>query len=197
MNREQALAKVKPHLTDHRYTHTLGVVESAIELAERFKVDKEKAMIAAVFHDYAKFRDKEEMKKLVREKLNDKSFLGYGDELLHAPCGAYYVENEIGITDIEVLDAIRYHTTGRPGMTLLEKVVFLADYIEPGRQFPGVEKVREVALEDIDLACIMSLKNTMMFLMKKNQLIYPDTLATYNQLLHEWKQKGRYLSSWM
>jgi predicted HD superfamily hydrolase involved in NAD metabolism len=193
MNQEQALAMVKPHLTEHRYTHTLGVVQSAIELAERFEVNKEKAMLAAVFHDYAKFRDKEEMKKLVREKLNDKSFLDYGDELLHAPCGAYYVEKEIGITNEDVLNAIRYHTTGRPGMTVLEKVVFLADYIEPGRKFKGVDEVREVAKTDLNDAIILALKNTTIFLMKQNQLIFPNTIATYNQLLNE--KKGEVMSS--
>ncbi|MFC0557984.1 bis(5'-nucleosyl)-tetraphosphatase (symmetrical) YqeK [Halalkalibacter alkalisediminis] len=185
MNQEQALKKVKPHLTEHRYKHTLGVVQSATELAHRFGADREKAMLAAVFHDYAKFRDKEEMKRLVREKLNDKSFLNYGEELLHAPCGAYYVEHEIGITDDDVLNAIRYHTTGRPDMTVLEKVVFLADYIEPGRHFKGIEEVRELAKQDLDQAVIEALKNTTSFLMRRNQLVFPDTIATYNQLIEE------------
>ncbi|WP_227934889.1 bis(5'-nucleosyl)-tetraphosphatase (symmetrical) YqeK [Alkalihalobacillus deserti] len=189
MNLEQALEKVKPHLTDHRYTHTLGVIKAAEELAFRFGADKEKAMLAAAFHDYAKFRDKEEMKLLVWEKLNDKSLLNYGDELLHAPCGAYYVEREVGITDENVLNAIRYHTTGRPGMTVLEKVIFLADYIEPGRHFKGVDDVRELARKDLDEAIIEALKNTMVFLMKRNQLIFPDTIATYNQLIKEKKEK--------
>lgn len=189
MNQEQALKKVKPHLTEHRYTHTLGVVKVAKELASRFGADEEKAMIAAVFHDYAKFRDKEEMKRLVRETLNDKSFLDYGDELLHAPCGAYYVQHEIGIADEDVLNAIRFHTTGRPGMTVLEKVVFLADYIEPGRHFKGVEEVRDLAKENLDQAIIEALKNTTVFLMKRNQQVFPDTVATYNQLLKEKKEK--------
>ncbi|GAE33336.1 bis(5'-nucleosyl)-tetraphosphatase (symmetrical) YqeK [Halalkalibacter akibai] len=189
MNLEQALEKVRPHLTDHRYQHTLGVIKAAEELAERFDADKDKAIIASVFHDYAKFRDKEEMKRLVREKLNDKSILDYGDELLHAPCGAYYVENEVGIKDQEILDAIRYHTTGKPHMTVLEKVVFLADYIEPGRHFKGIETVREIAEHDLDKAIIEALKNTMNFLMKQNQLVFPETIATYNQLINDKKEK--------
>ena len=185
MNQEQALKKVKPHLTEHRYTHTLGVIQAAEDLAIRYGADPEKAMLAAVFHDYAKFRDKEEMKRLVREKLKDKSFLDYGDELLHAPCGAYYVEHEVGIKDEDVLNAIRYHTTGRPNMTVLEKVVFLADYIEPGRRLKGIDEVRKLAKKDLDQAVIEALKNTTGFLMKRNQLIYPETIATYNQLVEE------------
>lgn len=191
MNQEQALKKVKPHLTDHRYTHTIGVVKTAEELAIRYGADLEKAMLAAVFHDYAKFRDKEEMKRLVRETLNDKSFLDYGDELLHAPCGAYYVQHEVGITDQDVLNSIRYHTTGRPKMTVLEKVIFLADYIEPGRQFKGVDEVREMAKQNLDLAVIQALKNTVVFLMQRNQMIFPDTINTYNQLLIEEKKKEK------
>ncbi|WP_216828993.1 bis(5'-nucleosyl)-tetraphosphatase (symmetrical) YqeK [Alkalihalobacterium elongatum] len=190
MERAQALEIVKPHLTDHRYTHTIGVMETAIQLAKQQGIDEEKAELASIFHDYAKFRPKDEMRQLIREQNLGDDFLHYGNELLHAPCGAYWVEHEVGIKDDEILSAIRYHTTGRPNMTTLEKVVFLADYIEPGRQFPGVEEVRETAANDLNYACIMSLRNTMTFLMKKSQLIYPDTLAAYNQLLTEWK-KGR------
>ncbi|MCP6368247.1 bis(5'-nucleosyl)-tetraphosphatase (symmetrical) YqeK, partial [Klebsiella pneumoniae] len=81
-------------------------------------------------------------------------------ELWHAPVGAFLVRNEVGITDKEVLDAIAYHTSGRPGMTLLEKIVYVADYIEPGRRFPGVDEVRELAKKDLNAALIQSLKNT-------------------------------------
>ncbi|MED1602547.1 bis(5'-nucleosyl)-tetraphosphatase (symmetrical) YqeK [Alkalihalophilus marmarensis] len=183
MEREAALNKVKPHLTEHRYQHTLGVVETSISLAKRYGADQNKAELAAIFHDYAKFRDKQEMRGLVQSTLKEKDVLGYGDELLHAPCGAYYVKEEIGIKDEEVLNAIRYHTTGKPDMTLLEKVVFLADYIEPGRQFKGVSEVRELSEKDLDEAIIKSLENTITFLMKRRQPVYPDTLNTYNQLI--------------
>ncbi|MDT8861438.1 bis(5'-nucleosyl)-tetraphosphatase (symmetrical) YqeK [Alkalihalobacillus sp. MEB130] len=189
MNREQALAIVKLQLTDHRYQHTLGVVDTAIELAKRFGADEEKAEIAAIFHDYAKFRDKEEMKRIVQEKLTEKSFLDYGDELLHAPCGAYLVQHEVGIDDQELLNAIYYHTTGRPEMTVLEKVVFLADYIEPGRQFKGVEEVRVLAQTNLDDAILQTLENTIFFLMKRRQRVFPDTLATFNQLVKQKKEK--------
>ncbi|WP_100372217.1 bis(5'-nucleosyl)-tetraphosphatase (symmetrical) YqeK [Bacillus sp. FJAT-45037] len=183
MEKDQALELVRPHLTEHRYQHTLGVVETAKELAARFGADVKKAELAAVFHDYAKFRDKDEMRDLVKSTLKEKDILEYGDELLHAPCGAYFVQKEIGLTDSEVLGAIHYHTTGHPDMTLLEKVVFLADYIEPGRQFKGVEEVRELATTDLDEAIIQSLENTIYFLMKRRQPIYPDTLNTYNTLI--------------
>ncbi|ASS71953.1 bis(5'-nucleosyl)-tetraphosphatase (symmetrical) YqeK [Bacillus atrophaeus] len=183
MNREEALACVKQQLTEHRYIHTLGVMNTAIELAERFGADSKKAETAAIFHDYAKFRPKEEMKQIIIRENMPEHLLSYNPELWHAPVGAYLAEKEAGITDGEVLDAIRFHTSGRPDMTLLDKVIYVADYIEPGRKFPGVDDVRELAETDLNQALIQSLKNTMIFLMKKNQPVFPDTFATYNSLV--------------
>lgn len=185
MEREEALKIVKEQLTEHRYQHTLGVMETAIKLAEQYGADVEKAEIAAIFHDYAKFRPKEEMKKIIKEQGFSKDLLEFNGELWHAPVGAYLVEREVGITDQEVLDAIRYHTSGRTEMTLLDKVVYLADYIEPGRHFPGVEEVREIAKESLEKALIKAIQNTILFLMKKNQTVYPDTFHTYNDLVQK------------
>ena len=183
MEREQALQKVREQLTEHRYQHTIGVMETAIVLAERFGADPRKAELAAIFHDYAKFRPKEEMRQIIVEQNMPAELLEYNSELWHAPVGAYLVEIEAGVTDQEVLDAIRYHTSGRIGMTLLDKIIYLADYIEPGRHFPGVEEVREMAGEDLEKALIQSMKNTIQFLMKKNQPVFPDTFNAYNSIV--------------
>lgn len=183
MEREQALQKVRDQLTEHRYQHTIGVMETAIVLAERFGADPRKAELAAIFHDYAKFRPKEEMRQIIVEQNMPAELLEYNSELWHAPVGAYLAEIEAGVTDQEVLDAIRYHTSGRIGMTLLDKIIYLADYIEPGRHFPGVEEVREMAREDLDIALIQSMKNTIQFLMKKNQPVFPDTFNAYNSIV--------------
>lgn len=183
MEREQALQKVRDQLTEHRYQHTIGVMETAIVLAERFGADPRKAELAAIFHDYAKFRPKEEMRQIIVEQNMPAELLQYNSELWHAPVGAYLAEIEAGVTDQEVLDAIRYHTSGRIGMTLLDKIIYLADYIEPGRHFPGVEEVREMAREDLDKALIQSMKNTIQFLMKKNQPVFPDTFNAYNSIV--------------
>ncbi len=145
MNRNEALQLVKVQITEKRYVHTLGVAESAALLAKRFGADVKKAELAAIFHDYAKFRSKDEMKQIIVSQNMAKELLDFHSELWHAPVGAYLVEHEAGITDRDILDAIAYHTTGRIGMTVLEKVVYLADYIEPGRSFPGVDEVRELA----------------------------------------------------
>jgi len=183
MNREKALEIVKVQITEHRYKHTLGVMETAIVLAKKYGADQKKAELAAIFHDYAKFRDKEEMKSIIITQQMDEELLYYNTELWHAPVGAYLVEKEVNITDFDILNAIRYHTSGRPQMTLLEKVIYLADYIEPGRHFPGVEEVRDLAKENLDKALIQSIKNTITFLMKKNQRVFPLTFNTYNDLV--------------
>lgn len=109
--------------------------------------------------------------------------LEFHHELWHAPVGAYLVRIEAGISDEEILQAIRYHTTGNKDMNTLDKIIFVADYIEPGRKFQGVEEVRHVANESLEQAVIMALKNTIKFLLDKNEAVYPDTLETYNTLI--------------
>ncbi|WP_307340005.1 bis(5'-nucleosyl)-tetraphosphatase (symmetrical) YqeK [Caldalkalibacillus uzonensis] len=180
MSREAMLAVVKKALPTHRYQHTLGVLETAVQLAERYGADVERAEAAAIFHDYAKYRPEDEMRRLIetREEVPD-DILDYNKELWHAFVGAYLVQHEVGLVDQQVVDAIRYHTTGRPCMNLLEKVVYLADYIEPGRDFPGVDEVRQKAGQDLNQAVGMALKRTIRFLEEKGEKVYPLTRAAY------------------
>ncbi|MGP7819018.1 bis(5'-nucleosyl)-tetraphosphatase (symmetrical) YqeK [Niallia sp. 01092] len=183
MKREQALAIVKEQLTEKRYLHTVGVMETAIELAEKYGENVKKAELAAIFHDYAKFRPKEEMKTIIITQKMDPQLLNFHSELWHAPVGAYLVQQEAGIQDQEVLDAIKYHTSGRPGISLLEKIVYLADYIEPGRNFPGVEEVRELTAVNFNEGFIQSVKNTMNFLITNNRPVFPLTFQMYNSIV--------------
>lgn len=183
MDRSEALKIVKKQLTQHRYEHTVGVMETAIILANQYEADEKKAELAAIFHDYAKFRPKEEMKQIIISEKMPPELLNFNSELWHAPVGAYLVNREVGISDHEVLDAIKYHTSGRPKMSVLERIIYLADYIEPGRQFPGVDEVRQLAKEDLDTALIKAVQNTILFLLKKNQPVFPETFHTYNDLI--------------
>jgi predicted HD superfamily hydrolase involved in NAD metabolism len=183
MERSKALELVKAQLTNRRYEHTLGVMETAVQLAQAYGADMKKAELAAIFHDYAKFRPKEEMKRLLIDEKMDERLLYFHHELWHAPTGAFLVQKEAGITDEEVLSAIRWHTTGRPGMTRLEKIVYLADYIEPGRRFPGVEDVRALAARHLDEAVLAAVKNSILFLMNKQQPVFPVTMDTYNDFI--------------
>lgn len=189
MNREKALRLVKEQLTERRYVHTIGVIEAAIELAERYGVDKDKAELAAIFHDYAKFRDKEEMRRIIIDQKMPQDLLQFHDELWHAPVGAYLVEKEAGVSDDEVLEAIRCHTSGKINMSTLDKVLYVADYIEPGRDFPGVEQVRESAKSSLDIAVIQAMKNTITYLLTRNQPVYPDTFHAYNDMTMKVKER--------
>jgi len=180
MNREDALKLVRVQLTEKRYIHTIGVMETAIKLAERYGGDVKKAEIAAIFHDYAKFRPKDEMRQIIVEQKMDPNLLLFHSELWHAPVGAYLVEKEAGIKDQDILDAISFHTSGRPNMSLLERIIYLADYIEPGRAFPGVDEVREMAESNFDRAFLQAVKNTIMFLIRNNRAVFPLSFETYN-----------------
>ena len=183
MNRTEALKIVKEQLPKKRYEHTLGVEATAIQLAKMYGADVEKASLAALLHDYAKYYPVEEMKAIILAEQLDQRLLSFHYELWHAPVGAWLMLKKGYITDEDILNAIRYHTTGRRNMSLLEKIIYLADYIEPGRSFPGVDEVRALAKVDLNKALLQAVTNTVIFLATKQQLIFPDTLGMYNELL--------------
>lgn len=181
MERKQALALVKEQLRPKRYEHTVRVTDTAISLARHYKLDVKKIEIAAIFHDYAKYRNPNEMKRWVLSEKLPQDLLEYGPELLHGPVGSIMIEKEVGLKDPEIQSAIYYHTTGKRNMSLFDQIIFIADYIEPGRSFPGVEEVRSVVYHDINKACWLAARNTIEFLMEHEQPIYPDTFQLYNE----------------
>jgi predicted HD superfamily hydrolase involved in NAD metabolism len=184
MDKEQFKRHVEGLLAEKRFQHTLRVAKTAIKLAESYGGNPEKAEIAAILHDLAKYFDLEKMKEwMATHSEIPTDFLHFHPELWHAPVGAVYAREELSVLDQDILNAITYHTTGREGMSLLEKIIFLADYIEPGRQFPGVEEVRGLAERDLDKAVAKALKNTIEFLLSRSQPIYPDTIHAYNAFI--------------
>lgn len=180
-DRATLLEKVQKQMSEKRFRHVLGVEESAICLAEKYQVSAEKTSIAALTHDYAKERSDEEMIELIKTKNFDLELLTYGNPIWHGVVGAYLVEKELGITDPEILQAIRVHTTGAKEMSALDKVIYVADYIEPGRDFPGVEEARNIALKDLDEAVAYETAHTLQHLIEQKAKIYPKTIETYNQ----------------
>lgn len=191
MNEGQAFETVRRALKPRRFEHTERVVNEATKLVEKYGGNLQKIRLAAILHDYAKYRSSLEMRETVmKSKSLPLNLLDYGDELLHSFVGAVYIKQELDVDDDVILSAIRYHTTGRAGMTLEEKIVFLADYIEPGRTFPQAKTTRELAAIDLDLACLESLKNTISYLSQKSLAIYPDTFEAYNDLVIKLKKRG-------
>lgn len=189
MQRNELIEAVKSGMPARRWSHTLGVMETAVRLAERYGADPARAELAAILHDAAKAWPIDEQRRFVMEHGLAQDELDYDPELLHAPIAAYLAETRYGITDREVLDAIRYHTTGRERMTLLEKVVCLADYIEPGRDFPGVHEIRRLAESNLEGALVAGFDGTISFLLARRKKIFPLTVAARNRLLEEWNRR--------
>ncbi|MGJ0751056.1 bis(5'-nucleosyl)-tetraphosphatase (symmetrical) YqeK [Enterococcus durans] len=180
-SREILMQKIQMRMSERRFKHVLGVEEMAIALAEKYGCSPEKASIAALTHDYAKERPDDEFILVIKRDGYDTALLDYGNAIWHGVVGASFVERELGITDEEILHAIRVHTTGAAKMSLLDKIIYVADYIEPGRVFPDVKEARELALIDLDEAVAFETKHTLAHLIEQEQQIYPKTIETYNR----------------
>ncbi len=180
MNFNEMQNKVKEILSEKRYEHTMRVVDTAIMLAERYGANVEKAKIAALLHDICKPMDEVLMKRYVIKYNLDLKLLDYPTEVLHGPVASVYIEKEFGVVDEEIKQAIAVHTFGKSNMTLLAKIIFIADYIEPGRKHPHLQEVTEVAEYDLDEAVRLSAKYTLLYLIENDERIYPSLLKCYN-----------------
>lgn len=173
--------KVKKHLDSNRYEHTLGVMYTAGALAMRYNVDLEKTMIAGLLHDCAKCIPAKEKITLCRQyKLPISEAEQNNPGLLHAKLGAYLAKEKYHVRDKDILSAIASHTTGRPNMSLLEKIIYIADYIEPGRkEAPNLCEIRHLAFTDIDECLYTILHASLAYLESRNEVIDPLTEQTY------------------
>lgn len=184
MTIDEIREKLQGTLSPKRFNHSLGVMETSVKLASIFGVDVKKAELAGLLHDCAREIKNEEILKLCKEhNIEVDEVCEHEPKLLHGPVGAVVARKEYGIEDEEILGAIYCHTTGRKNMNALDKIVFLADYVEPGRDFSGVEKVREVVFEDLDKGMVVSLISIIKHLAKKKQLIQKDTIDTWNFII--------------
>ncbi|WP_397539390.1 bis(5'-nucleosyl)-tetraphosphatase (symmetrical) YqeK [Rummeliibacillus pycnus] len=184
MERDELLLAMKDRMPEKRYIHTIGVTDTAIKLAMRFGEDSKKAEVAAILHDSCKYADRDWMRQTIVERQMDPTLLQYHHELWHGPVGAYVAKTEFNVTDEDMLNAIRYHTTGRVGQSNLEKIVYIADMIEPNRKFPGIDELRK-ASEELDLHDLMikCIAHSISFLISKHQPVFPDSFECYNDLL--------------
>lgn len=156
---EKRIQDVFNGMSEKRRVHTEGVMAEAKRLAAIYGTDEEKAWIAAKCHDFFRGKEIDNLNTLVKKYGLPDKYLDNAN-LAHGKLAAEFLKRELGITDREIIDAVSYHTTGRSGMSLLEKIVFIADAIEPGRDYPGVDEIRRIVDKDIDKACLMSLEGT-------------------------------------
>ena len=182
--------KMREILTLKRYNHTLGVEKVAIELAHKYGADMRKVRKGALLHDCSKQFSLEKMHELC-DCDETIAFYGHLGELLHGFAGSVYAKKEFGITDEEILNSIRYHTIGRRGMSLVEKIIYVADAIEPSRTNEEVETIRRLAFENIDEAIIHEVDRKMEFLIKKEAIIHPNTVDMRNWLLHKRESENK------
>lgn len=184
-NEDMIIDYLKENLTESRFIHSMGVVETAEKLAKLYEEDINKARFAALLHDCSK-------NLTVQEQLD--ICYGQGIELdeislknpalLHSYSGAAIASKTMKVKDEYILNAIRYHTTGRENMTKLEKIIYLADYVEPNRIFKKVEEVREVAFGgNLDKALLLSIDNTINYIIERKQLLHIDTIKARNYLI--------------
>lgn len=173
---------MEKELSAGRYTHTLGVAYTAAALAMAHGEDMEKAMTAGLLHDCAKSMHGSELVAICEKAHLNVTAVERSNPtaLLHAKAGAYLAERKYGVEDGDILNAIRYHTTGRPDMSKLEKIIYIADYIEPGRkQLAGLEMVRRIAYQDLDWTMENILANTLAYLQTTEGQADDMTAKTY------------------
>lgn len=183
IDRDKQLKLLKKYISGSRLKHSLSVEKTAVKLAKQFGADEKKAAAAGLLHDIAKDLSKSERNALIKKyKLELTPLEAASPELLHGKLGALILA-ENGITSKKVLSAVENHTMGADNMSKLDKIVFLADLIEPKRNFSGVKKLRFYAVRDLDIALFESMKATMLRILKNDKAIHPKTLDAYNHLL--------------
>ncbi len=189
MNIVKVRERLKNNTGEDLFIHSVGVEEMAFRLAVKYGVNSEKASIAGLLHDYAKSLSSERLCRIaVENNLVDEITL-QEPALLHAPVGAWLLEQELGIDDEEILEAVRMHTTGVAGMSLLAGIIYLADYIEPGRIHAGVKEIRKVAFSDLEKALLGAVNLTIKHLLERGKIIHPYSISFRNALILSLRKK--------
>ncbi len=184
-NEMKIVKKIKERFDEDRLQHSLGVAKVAVDLAVREGKSQKKARIAGLLHDYAKGLRRNKLVNFAKQddwQLDETELLL--TSVLHAPAGVYMVKRDFGLTDKEILEAIRYHTIGNPEMGKLAQIIFVADIVEPNRNFPGVARIRSQLANNGLIPAIITVCNySINYNIEKGCLIHPDTLLLRNALL--------------
>lgn len=187
MDIKQIEKTLKGMLPERRLKHSLNVSKCAVKLSEIYKCDKEKAEIAGLVHDCAKYFTDEQIEDSIKRFNVELDPLEVNNiALSHSVIGSYVAVDIFSVKDEEIINAIKYHTTGKENMSLLEKIIYMADLIEEDRNFPRVEELRELTYSGkLEEALLLSFNNTIKFVIDNNQLIHPRTIKARNYILEE------------
>jgi len=180
---DEFLALLQEKLKPSRFEHSKNVAAAAVQLAEQYGGDPDKAYICGLLHDIEKNAPYEEQERYMLQLGEDlPEEVRKNKKLWHAPAGAAYVRDELGVVDAEMVSAIKYHTTGKANMTLLEKIIYVADFISAERDYDGVEEVRETAFRSLEEAMLIGSTFVLDSLLRRSHCINYDTLAMYNEV---------------
>ena len=193
-DRESLEKFITDNLRESRYRHSMGVEEMAVRLAHLHGADAEKAAFAGRYHDLAKNFDAETMDSCIRKYGLPEKLMG-NNALAHSKVGAAVLEQEFGVTDEDILNSVRYHTTARKGMSLLEELIFVADVVEDNRTYSDLDYYQNLAYRDLDRACFEILEYTIGDLTAKGREIDKDTLEARDWVLHKIKEKEERMES--
>lgn len=173
--------QIKTVLDEKRYRHSVGVANEAVRIAKAYGVNEEKAYTAGILHDCAKCIPIDEQITLCGElgvELDEITLAC--PAVIHAPLGAKLAEVKYGVKDLEILDAVKWHTTARKNMTMLDKIIYIADLTEPSRDYNGVDELREAVATDLEEAFVIALGRSILFNTQQKNIIHPDTLFAWN-----------------
>lgn len=185
---EKFKEKLKSEVKASRYEHSLSVMNFSVELAKYYGVDEEKARVAGLLHDCAKYKDTDKILQKAKEfDIIIDGDLNHTIKVLHALLGYYIARDEYGIEDEEVLLAIKNHALGRENMSDLEKIVFYADFAEPLRTYSMAEKLREFKYEGLTKAAYEAVNYNLCYILEEGLYVHPQSLKTRNSLLLELK----------
>lgn len=190
MTIEQYKQVVQSRLSAKRWKHSLNVAEAAVKLAKKYGADVQKAEIAGILHDIMKETPPQEQLQIMQQfGIILSNIEKNAPKLWHAMSGAVYIQHELGVEDQDILEAVRYHTTGRADMSPLEKVIYIADYISAERDYDGVADMRKAANQSLEKAMADGMTFTIKDLAGRQVPIHPDTFAAYNQVVIFLKEK--------
>ncbi|EHS87403.1 hypothetical protein PS3_15074 [Limosilactobacillus gastricus PS3] len=189
LDRDQLVTKIQAALSPERFKHVLRVETTARQLARQYGVDEQLASIAGLCHDYAKERPAEDFIQVIKAKQLEPDLLSAGNAIWHGVVGAEMVADELLVHDQRILDAIRQHTFGGPVMTKLSQVLYMADYIEPGRDFPGVDQARQITQQSLAKGVAFQTWHTLNYLVQKGASVYPATIDTYNAWVPQYRKE--------
>ena len=192
MTVDEAKALVKSRLSEKRYKHTINVKKMAVKLAKRYGADEEKAALAALLHDSAKELPKAEMLQIFADNaIIAKNAAKRPAPVWHGYAASVLCQTQWGVTDPEILSAIECHTTGKQNMSLLDKIIYMADMTSAERDWPGVEKLRKLEMKDLDAAMLAALRQTNGFVLSEGKPLDPESKAAYEDILaHSGQNEG-------